>query len=350
MTNKENGYIIAFDLINIAACISVIILHVNGAFWYGPSYDFWKSTVFAETAFYWAVPAFFMLSGATLMDYRTRYTTAEYFKKRFSKTLIPFLIWSIISIPWAVFITHQINFLNISTWQGVVNTIINTEAMPIYWFFLPLFVIYLSIPALSAIPEHNRKSAFGYIIVCAFILDSFLPTVASLFGVSISSELRFPLNGGEYILFVLLGYYISTFPISKKARFVTYLAGILGWASRYFYTLIRSVPLGEIDRGLTGYTKFPSVLLAVAVFVWFFYFDWSFLNKPNIIKLIRKVSGASFGVYLVHNFILMGLVIAFKIPMGSLTWRVLGIPTVYCISLIIVLVGKKIPVIKKMFP
>lgn len=149
---------------------------------------------------------------------------------------------------------------------------------------------------------------------------------------------------------MLLGYYISNFPISKKARLTAYIAGILGWASRYFYTLIRSVPLGEIDRGLTGYTKFPSVLLAVAVFVWFFYFDWSFLNKANIIKVIRKVSGASFGVYLVHNFILMGLVIAFKIPMGSPAWRILGIPTVYCISLIIVLIGKKIPIIEKMFP
>lgn len=193
---KENGYVLTFDLMNIAACIAVIILHVNGAFWDGPTKDYWKNCVFAETAFYWAVPVFFMLSGATLMDYRNRYTTIEYFKKRISKTVIPFLMWSFISILWAVYIVHWLDASEVSTWQGVVNTIANTKAMSIYWFFPPLFAIYMCIPALSEIPEDKRKTVFGYIIVSSFVLDSFIPVLASLFDVYVGSALYFPLNYG----------------------------------------------------------------------------------------------------------------------------------------------------------
>lgn len=128
------------------------------------------------------------------------------------------------------------------------------------------------------------------------------------------------------------------------------MAGIFGWAVRYFYTLHRSLQTGEIDGGLTGYSKFPSVLLAVAVFVWFWYHDWSFMNKPNIVKRVRTVSGASFGVYLVHYYLLNFLVRSYQIQMGSLSWRVFGVPVVYGASLAVVLIGKRIPVLRKLFP
>lgn len=347
---KESGYVLPFDLMNIAACISVVILHVNGAFWAGPTQSFWRSTLFAETAFYWAVPVFFMLTGATLMDYRKRYTTKEYFKKRILKTLIPFFAWSLISIPWSIYVNHSLDILEISTWQGLVNTIANTKAMSIYWFFPPLFAVYLCIPALSEIPEDKRKTVFGYIIVCSFVLDSFIPVVASLFGVYISSAMYFPLNYGGYVLFLLLGYWITNYPISKRQRLIVYLAGVFGWAIRYFYTLHRSLRIGEIDGGLTGYGKFPSVLLAVAVFVWFWYHDWSRLNKPNIVKWVRTISGASFGVYLVHMYVMTCLVNHFQIQISTLSWRIWGISAVYVISLVLVLIGKRIPAVKKLFP
>lgn len=49
-----------------------------------------------EVLFYWAVPIFFMLTGATLMRYRERYDTKTFLLKRFQRTVIPFLAWSTI--------------------------------------------------------------------------------------------------------------------------------------------------------------------------------------------------------------------------------------------------------------
>lgn len=80
---------------NVAACLGVIILHTNFVFWTKSRGRLWITSCFLETFFYWPVPVFFMLSGANLLDYRERYSTVEFLKKRISRTLIPFLFWSL---------------------------------------------------------------------------------------------------------------------------------------------------------------------------------------------------------------------------------------------------------------
>lgn len=91
---KKKIYI---QILGVIACLAVVAMHVNGCFWQF-SYDrYWITANIIECICYFAVPIFFMISGATLLNYRKRYTTAVFFKKRFGKTLVPFLIWSVIS-------------------------------------------------------------------------------------------------------------------------------------------------------------------------------------------------------------------------------------------------------------
>ena len=71
-TGKKN-YILYFDLLNIFACFAVVALHVNGAVHTFAKTRNWVSCMFIEALFYFAVPVFFMLTGATLINYRKRY-------------------------------------------------------------------------------------------------------------------------------------------------------------------------------------------------------------------------------------------------------------------------------------
>ena len=97
---KKKIYI---QILGVIACLAVVAMHVNGCFWQF-SYDrYWITANIIECICYFAVPIFFMISGATLLNYRKRYTTAVFFKKRFGKTLVPFLIWSVISAIWLCF-------------------------------------------------------------------------------------------------------------------------------------------------------------------------------------------------------------------------------------------------------
>ena len=83
-----------FDILNIAATICVVWLHFNNEIhWYAPTLA-WKQSVFVQALAYWAVPIFFMLSGATLMEYKKKYNTRTFLKRRFTRVFVPFMFWA----------------------------------------------------------------------------------------------------------------------------------------------------------------------------------------------------------------------------------------------------------------
>ena len=86
-----------FDILNILACFAVLSLHHNGIVHnFNVNTLAWKQSLMFEVLFYWAVPIFFMLTGATLFGYRNKYSTQDFFKKRVFRAIVPFIIWSIV--------------------------------------------------------------------------------------------------------------------------------------------------------------------------------------------------------------------------------------------------------------
>lgn len=348
--SQFEGYSLSVDILNILACVAVIFLHVNGAVWAFSYERYWTTSLVIECVFFWAVPVFFMLSGATLMDYRQRYNTGTFFKRRFSKTLIPFLFWSFISILWAIFSQHSLPIETLTDWRSFIDAVFNTKGLSIYWFFIPLFALYLCFPLLSSIPEKARKSVFGFAFVYAFISTSCLPLLFSILSIPYNSAITSPLNGGGYLMFVLLGYLLTHITLTKRQALLVYLLGAFGLLLRYVGTLMRSYAIGSIDQLFYGYSNFPSVVLAAAVFLWFWRKDWSFFSTPSRIRILRTISGASFGIYLIHFYFLRFFVDFFALDMRSWIWRIFGVPLVYLISLLAVLIMKKIPLIKRLVP
>ena len=348
MEKEAPKRIIYFDLLNITACIAVIAMHCNGIVHTYSEARCWKTSLIVETIAFWAVPVFFMLTGATLIDYRKRYSTKEFFIKRFVKTLIPFLAWSLIFL--GLYIRAGIISGESLTISVVIQRILNCEILPIYWFFPALYTVYFSIPVLSAIPEKSRKSIFNYMIIYAICFISILPIIFALIGISFSEAFTPAICGG-YILYALLGYQLTKVKLSRRIRIMIYICGIGGWLVRFLTTLIISQKTGELYKGFWGDKAFTTIALAVAVFVLFQYHDWSRLEcSKKMILLIQKISGASFGIYLIHWFFIWKLPEYFRINISGWQWRTLGIFVIYFMTLICVLLMKKIPVVKRLVP
>ena len=89
-TNKK----IHITALSVLSCFGVVCMHTGSFLNFAKDLN-WIFGNLIESVFYFAVPVFLMISGATLINYRKRYTTMEYFKKRISKTVIPFLFWNI---------------------------------------------------------------------------------------------------------------------------------------------------------------------------------------------------------------------------------------------------------------
>ena len=188
--NPASKNYLYIDVLTILSAFAVVMLHANGVFWGHPAGRLWVTANFIETFFYFAVPVFFMISGATLMDYRDKYSTKEYLIRRAIRVGIPFFVWKIVCalVYGNVYYDH---FLSRNTAGILINELYNSSIIGVYWFFLPLFVIYLSIPFLSSVRE--KKKNFGYVIVWSLLVMAV--QLSGLMSGAVITESIFAING-----------------------------------------------------------------------------------------------------------------------------------------------------------
>lgn len=352
MENNKK-YILYFDLLNIFACFAVVALHVNGAVHTFAKTRNWVSCMFIEALFYFAVPVFFMLTGATLMNYRKRYDTGAFFKKRIFKTFVPFMIWSIIGMCWSIFYTKGMKISDINTPAKFISAVINCKGMGIYWFFPALFSLYLTIPLFSLVDEDKRigkKGIFTYLILVYIVLNVLLPFVCRLTGIQWNSALN-AVSCGGYVVWFLIGYLLANTDINKKFRILIYILGLIGFFMYFYLTVQNSFKTGRFDKTYAGYMNIPAMLMGTAVFVSFKYGKWNLIEKhEKAVRLVRNLSSASFGVYLIHYYLKDFSIRHFGIDPRSTLYRIVGTFIIYGLSVIIVRAIQKIPVIRKMVP
>lgn len=119
--------------IQCVCSVAVVFLHTNGGFWTYSNTVFWKVSNLIESLLYFAVPVFFMISGATLMDFSDKYTLREFFARRVKKTLLPFLFWSLVAVAYKL-LGHTIGLSDLRPFS-LITGIVGTRFMEIYWFF-----------------------------------------------------------------------------------------------------------------------------------------------------------------------------------------------------------------------
>ena len=245
---KKKIYI---QILGVIACLAVVAMHVNGCFWQFGYDRYWITANIIECICYFAVPIFFMISGATLLNYRKRYTTAVFFKKRFGKTLVPFLIWSVISA---------------------------------IWYF-----------------------------------------------------------------YTLLGYWIDNYELPKKWRCVIYAAALGGFLLMLVGTQILSLKNGTVDTTFKEYRNVPCILYSTGIFLFF-------KNIKNekalgcLAKLTAPFSSLTFGIYLVHFYLVQMVAIYQIFPITSIKYRIFGTIAIFLISAVAVRILQMIPVIRKAIP
>lgn len=336
------------SLLSVISCFSVVILHTNVAFWKYSTERYWKTSNIIETFFYFAVPCFFMISGATLMDYNERYNLKEYFIKRIRKTVIPFFIWSIIGFLFYGYILKTLNPSSYSI-KDIYNSIMSTSIVTVYWFFPHLFVVYLGIPVFAAISKDKRKEIFTYLAIAGFILNAAIPFANTIFKL----ELKLPITVSvvsKYLIFVVIGYLLNEYELSKKWRIIIYCCAIFGFFAHLIGTYNLSTAAGKVIKTYKGYYNMMPIMQGVGVFV-FFKYNSHYIEKDKIKKIVFFLSKYTFGVYLIHKFILDWILRFSFIDNRSLLFR-LGTPfIILAISIVIITLVRKIPFINKLlFP
>ena len=181
MNQRKN--LVYMDILNTIACIMVVFFHCNTVFYKYSDTISWKISVIVRCIVFSAIPIFFMLTGAKLFEYRQRYSTKEYVKKRIIRTVIPFLFWNVFYIFLGIVLNNSKNNL-----RDFISAFINSEFQGRYWFFFPLFAIYAAIPIISLLlnVEGHRKYLW-YLVGMSFGFSWFLRPILIVLGIKFNS-------------------------------------------------------------------------------------------------------------------------------------------------------------------
>ena len=344
-TEKERIDYLYF--IQTIACFAVVFLHTNGCFWnFSATGRYWKTANVIETFFYFAVPFFFMISGITLMDYGDRYSLKEYLLKRFNKTFVPFFVWSFIGLAYAL-LTHRFSVGDIS-FKFIVDGFINTKFTTVYWFFIPLFSVYLCIPLFAMTHKEKRKELFLYLIIIGLIFNVTVPFVNKFVGVNNLSDLRPGVVAG-YLIWPVIGYYIHNYPPKKVIKIVLILLSIAGFCIHLFGTYYYSMRDGGVNSFFKGYNALPCVMYSVGMFL--ILKDLGLLiAKTKVIRVFKFIAGYTFPIYLMHWYMHDAAIRLFDIDNRSIYYRLSAPFAIVLATIGITWIIRKIPILKRIVP
>lgn len=336
------------SLASVISAFAVVMLHTNGCFWTFSTERYWLTATIIETVMYFAVPVFFMISGATLIDYRERYTTKQFFAKRIEKTVIPFLVWSAVGVVYLCLKGAMKFELSWAFVKTVLLGIANSKIISIYWFFISLFTVYLCIPLFASVAKEIREKVFVYVVAVAFIFNWMIPFLCQVFEISYTSRIGVPV-ALDYLMYVLLGYLLHNKELRPIHKGVVYALGLGGLAMHMVGTYILSMEAGYVVQLFKGYTKVPCLLYSVAVFVLMKDIGEK-IEDGRIIKFVEMVGSYTFSIYLMHYYVMDIMVHLFDINVTSILYRV-GAPfVIFAICIGLTWCVRKIPVLRKIVP
>lgn len=251
---------------------------------------------------------------------------------------------------WKIFIRKSMTIETVNSPIKLLNAFFSNKEESTYYFMFEILGIYLIIPLLSLLTKKEYKKTLWLTIGLFFIFNAMLPNICSLIGITLYSQFKVPVTG--YVIYIILGYLLSEEKIDKKWKVILYIGAILGVIYRYATTFVLSKSAGQVIKTTWGYSSWHCMLLSSAIFVLIkdLKINEKIRNNEKVKKIISKIAGCSFGVYLIHMIVKYYYTNIFNINTSSWHFRTLGVIVIYFISLLSVMLLKKIPVVRKVLP
>lgn len=236
---------------------------------------------------------FFMLSGALLLPIKM--DTRTFFKKRFLKIAIPLLFWTVLYLLLLSAFRGQP-----VTWKTLMSIPFSAQGNPTFWFLYTLLGLYLIAPILSRwVQKASCREIELFLIIWGISLC--FPLLTQIVDVN-SSETGILYYLSGYVGYFVLGYYLITYP--DRISFKWLIPAVIIAYAAPIYCKLKDLPVDFYS--LFWYLSIFSAIQCV--------FFWKMIlwltkkqEKPAVKTLFANLSLLSFGIFLVHFFIIREL-------------------------------------------
>lgn len=335
----------SYDILRICAAIMVVFLHVAAQKWYSLTPDSveWGIMNAYDSIVRSAVPIFFMLSGAFLLKKDIS------LKELYLKKIIPLsMIWIVWSFLYAVDRIGIDRMLSTKLSDIAVNTI---ESHYHLWFIPTLIGLYVLHPILRGIVSYKNGNGIRYLIMIFFVFGILRQTLAIFAVDPLFSAIihKVPLELMSYSGYMILGYYIvnvDDHTYNPKILILIFVCSAIVCAT---VGQVDSMNKGEVRETLYGYFSITTFIESVCLFYLCKNRTWNCSDK--IKKVILDFSAATFGIYLIHPFVIDQLDL--RLNLNTLTYNpCISVPVnailTVVISSMVILCGIRTPIIRKL--
>jgi surface polysaccharide O-acyltransferase-like enzyme len=341
------------DAIRAFAITSIVFLHVSSPV----AQDFASYRIgwwwIANVVYSFARPSlalFVMISGLLLLSPAKDESLGKFFRKRFIRIVVPFLVWGTVYFFWK---TH--GFVSVTSLLQLGKEFITGPVYYHFWFIYTIAGIYLAVPVFRVYVKHASRSNQLYLLTLWFIGTALYPLFKHFSGFSIGVPV---MVAGGFLGAFLLGNFLRDYKTGKRsARYLLLIAlACLIFTAGVTYYLSKNHMRydGTFEEFLS-----PNVIAAAScLFLLFRDFSFEGLGRkfPVVLKMVSVISSASFSIYLMHILVL-------EILKSHLPWfpidactihPIIGIPLTAIVTmalcLAVVVIMRKIPVLRYMFP
>ncbi len=329
--NRQN-HIYNYDLLRIFAIMMVLFNHTR-------TFGYELCTVTAEPFSYWisiseavlckcGVPLFMMVSGALLLK---KY---ESVKDVLLNRVIPFSI-----IYFSMFFLQYVRLIHAGAYTSFtvkqyIGFLLGENPILPYWFLRTYLIYLITLPILRLVAQHMTNDVFWLLIAMEGVISGF-----HLIGIiaSIPNTYTVPFHD-SFIVYPLFGHWLSR----NRIRITKKKAGIL------FLTIIIAVLFTHFRNQVSGFQEasFSPFVWIITVLIFESVTSIPF-SKDHPVLL--KAGDCVFGIYLIEDIVRNRL--EFIIPLLSSKVSEIGaanafVISVFFVGLIIVMIGKRIPVIR----
>lgn len=281
---------------------------------------------------------FLAISGSLLIPVKV--SEKEFYKKRFARLLIPLFFWSLFGILWK-YLFHNITYKELPFF--IFSIPFKSVIIGPYWFMYAIIGMYLVAPIITPYLNQSSKRKIE-ILLLLWCISLIMPYTNLIFNdfYSLNGDFSFPLyNFSGYLGYMVLGYYLRKNPLNINMAYIIllYIATIIPIALvGMYFPSYRNLVLGNLQ-----------ILSAIQVTLIFTFFQKFFLKENTITNIASFFTNYTFGIYLIHVFVIECL---YKIIGGPEKYNIVfELPFIiisgFFISFLIVFFLSKIKFLKK---
>lgn len=340
------------DLTNIIAIFLVLLIHSS---WYSvnSALGIFDNIIRGIAAI--AVFLFLMNSGATLIDYRNKYSTKTFINKRIKRVFFPLLLWSVIFYFVDFFVKTPLPDVNYKitklSFDSFIKAFFTEQINGAFWFFYLIIALYAVTPIISVLCKNHLNVLF-YIVCLDFTINfGFMYLNNNWLHWNVTTYVLAS-TANSYIGFYVMGYLIK---IGYFNQIHTRWLMILGVVSLIIIIIIAFFRfqiknpliynLGEYSGPLNFFYTIGFYIVIKRMVE-----NHHIFENSKVQKWLAVLSSLSLGIYILHPFFLKLFMKITHTQFGS--WiDILCMPIfAYVLCGITVYLIKKVPLLKNIIP